>query len=107
MYKQRLIELRENEKLTQKTLAEKLKYNTVTYNNWEKGKAEPNIKTLIELADFYNVTLDYICGHKTKRDFEIGYLNEEQQQLLTLIKELNEINTIKAISYISGLIAGQ
>ena len=62
---------------------------------------------LCKIADYYNVSLDYLCEHKTKYQQDIGYLNEEQITLLELIKELNEINLVKAIGYVSGLIAGQ
>ena len=103
----KLIELREQEQITQKELTQKLNINAMTYNNYEKKKAEPNIDTLIKIADFYKVSLDYICNHKTIGTNDIGYLNDQQRQLLELIKELNELNTIKAISYVSGLIAGQ
>ena len=33
-----------------------------TYQTYEQGKTEPNIPNLIALADFFNVTLDYLLG---------------------------------------------
>ena len=103
----KLKELREQENLSQRDLTSKLNILPMTYNNYEKNRCEPNIDTLIKIADFYKVSLDYVCNHKTIGANDIGYLNDQQRQLIELIKELNELNTIKAISYISGLIAGQ
>ena len=107
MTRLKLKEIREQANLTQKELTEKLNLHPMTYNNYEKNRCEPNIDLLIKIADFYGVSLDYLCDHKTQNTNDIGYLTENQKQLLELIQELNEINIIKAISYISGLIAGQ
>ena len=78
-----------------------------TYQTYENNRAIPPLEKLIKIADYYNVSLDYLCNHRTKHQQDIGYLNEEQITLLKLIKELNEINLVKAIGYVSGLIAGQ
>ena len=103
----KLKELREQENLTQQEVANIFETPRQNYARWELNKNQPNIDMLIKIADFYKVSLDYICNHKTIGTNDIGYLNDQQRQLLELIKELNELNTIKAISYVSGLIAGQ
>ncbi len=103
----KLKELREQEKLTQQEIAQKLNATQQNYARWESNKNYPNIDMLIKIADYYKVSLDYICNHKNLGTTEIGYLNESQKELINAIKKLNEINTIKAIGYISGLIAGQ
>jgi len=101
----KLKELREDIQLSQYELAPQLDLTQGTYANYEIGKTEPRIKTLCKMADFYNISLDYLVGRKFLD--EVGYLNSNQKQLVELIKELNELNTIKAIGYISGLVAGQ
>lgn len=59
---ERLLGLRKEAGLTQKELAEKLKMNSVTYLHYEKGQREPPIDTLIQFADFYSVTVDFLLG---------------------------------------------
>ena len=103
----KLKELRKSSGLTQNEIAKILNITQQSYNGYETNKYEPNLKTLCQLADYYGVSLDYLCDHETPNQTKLGYLNDQQRQLLELIKELNELNTIKAISYISGLIAGQ
>jgi len=39
-----------------------LKINRVTYQGYEKGKHDPNLDTLIKLADFYKTSTDYLLG---------------------------------------------
>ena len=103
----KLKELREQTGLSQYEIAPLLGIGRATYANYEIEKTQPTIETLCKIADYFGVSLDYLCEHKTINKNEIGYLNEQQRQLVEIIKNLNEINTIKAIGYISGLVAGQ
>ena len=58
----RLKELREEQGLTQKQLAEKLNLNSVTYLHYEKSQREPPLAVLVEMAKFFDVTVDYLLG---------------------------------------------
>lgn len=59
---QRIRDLREDADLSQKELAEKLGLYTTTYARYEQGKQEIPFYLAIELAKFYDVSLDYIAG---------------------------------------------
>lgn len=54
--------LRKDNKLSQKEIAEKINISQRAYAHYEKGDREPSIETLIKLADFYKVSMDYITG---------------------------------------------
>lgn len=56
----RLKELRGE--LTQAQIAEKLNLARETYRNYENGTREPDQKTLSDLADYFNVSVDYLLG---------------------------------------------
>ena len=58
----RLREIRMEKKKTQKQTAEVLGMKGRSYQTYEQGKLEPNIKKLIILADFFDVSLDYLMG---------------------------------------------
>ena len=60
----RLKELREENNLTQKELAEKLSINAVTYLHYEKGQRQPSLELIAEIAVFYGVSVDYLLGIK-------------------------------------------
>ena len=59
----RLKKLRERKGLLQKELAKRLGVPATTLNSWETGKAEPRTDRLIKLADFFEVSVDYLLGH--------------------------------------------
>ena len=56
----RLQELKETKKLLQKDAAKALDVPLRTYQRYEHGQQEPQLSTLIRMADFYGVTLDYL-----------------------------------------------
>ena len=58
----RLKELREEKGLTQKEVAEKLYIHSVTYLHYEKSQREPPLSLLVDMAMFYNVSVDYLLG---------------------------------------------
>lgn len=101
----KLLELRKNNNLTQQELANILKVTQTTYQYYEKEKSEPNIETLCKLADFYNVTLDYLVDRKIKND--IGYLTDKQYSAVILIKQLNNDNLNRELGRLSTLVEMQ
>ena len=60
----RLRELRNKSGLTQNEIAHKLGVSGQTILNWENGIYEPKINQLIQLADLFNVTVDYLIERK-------------------------------------------
>lgn len=58
----RMRDLREDNDLTQKTLADYLHIRQNTYSQYETGQRQIPIELLIELARFYNTSTDYILG---------------------------------------------
>ncbi len=66
-YGDRLKKMRESKKLSQQQLAEKLNINRSTYARYELNQTQPDYETLQRLADFYDVSTDYILtGINTK-----------------------------------------
>ena len=79
-------ELRERTKLNQTSTAEKIGIPRVNYNKYENEEIEPNIETLCKLADYFNVSLDYLCGRTWNNN--IGYIPDDKKELVSLILSL-------------------
>ena len=60
-------ELREDRDLTQQELAKFLNISQQAYSHYEVGDREISLDLLIKLANFYNVSLDYIVGRSIKK----------------------------------------
>ncbi|QNU65781.1 helix-turn-helix transcriptional regulator [Ruminiclostridium herbifermentans] len=67
----RLRELREEKKLLQKDIANLLNITASAYGYYEQGKREPDTHTVKSLADFYNVSTDYLLGRTNNRRTEV------------------------------------
>ncbi len=60
----RLYELRTDRELSQRAIAAQMNISQATYNNWENSKTQPSIEQLITLANFFEVTVDYLIGRE-------------------------------------------
>ena len=58
----RLKDLREDSDLSQKELAARLGYHTTTYQRWEDNVHSIKLIDAINIADFFDVSLDYLAG---------------------------------------------
>ncbi len=61
-FSERLKECRNARNLKQREVAAEIGVVLRTYQGYEEGRSEPNIARLIALADFFDVTLDYLMG---------------------------------------------
>lgn len=58
----KLKELREQKKLKQYEVAKALDMTNATYNRYEKGQRQADYETLIKIANFFNVSIDYLLS---------------------------------------------
>lgn len=63
-FSERLRELRSDAGLTRAELAAKLNVSTRLVCYWERGERECDFETLFKIADFFDVSIDYLLGRK-------------------------------------------
>ncbi len=63
----RLKDLREDNDLLQRDIAEYLNIRQNTYSQYENGQRQLPIDVLIKLSEFYKVSTDYILGLTSKK----------------------------------------
>ena len=68
MLGQNLQNLRKNNRISQKEMAEKLGVNVNTYANWENDRTQPSIEILIKIAQMLNISMDTLCGIQEKKE---------------------------------------
>lgn len=62
---ERIRGLREDNDLTQTNMAEILHISQRSYSHYENGTRNLPVEIFIKIADYYNVSLDYLAGRKT------------------------------------------
>ena len=88
-FKYRLRNLRFEKNLTGEQLANAIGVKKTTISTWENGKAFPEIGTLIKLANYFDVSIDYILGR-----------NNATSNDKTILDNLSDEQLEKAKSYI-------
>lgn len=69
-FKIRLKELREELPLSQLQMGKELNISNVTLSQYEKGIRKPDIETLQILAEYFDVTTDYLLGKSDIRKYD-------------------------------------
>lgn len=67
MIGQRIRDLRKQKKMSQSELAKIIGVTQTTITAWETGKAEPSSSAVANLADYFNVTTDYLLGRPEEK----------------------------------------
>ena len=67
-YTDRIRSLREGKNMYQKDIAAILRVGQKTYSDYELGKTRIPVDSIILLAEFYDVSMDYICGLSDTRN---------------------------------------
>ncbi|MBR2970039.1 MAG: helix-turn-helix transcriptional regulator [Clostridia bacterium] len=88
-YLRKLKDFRKAKDITQEEMSKILHLGSTTYKNYENNITEPNIATLVKLADYFHVSLDELVGRPTNLLNKMT-LTERQQTLIDKILAMNE-----------------
>lgn len=81
-----LKQLREKTNMTQAELARELGFSRQTYSNYEAGRRQPDPEVLEKLADYFDVSIDYLVGRE--------YKNLENKKIPKDLRKILEDETI-------------
>ena len=90
-FAERLKTERKNNNITQTQLAEKLYLDRSSISKYESGKQIPETPTLEKLADFFDVSIDYLLGKTDIRNYD------DTSSLDSINKNLN-VNNLKTLA---------
>jgi len=85
---------------TQEQVATLIGVSTQTYQNYELGKREADYKTLIKIANIFNVSLDELFDRKDNNFINLNYVSNEEKSIIENIKKLNKDNLLKVEAYV-------
>ena len=79
---ERLKLLRKETKWSRKQVAEQLKIVERTYQRYENAERDPTASVLVELADLYDVSVDYLVGRTEDRNEKASPLRKGHNAIL-------------------------
>lgn len=77
--------LRKQKMLTQTKVGEAVHYSDKAVSRWEKGESLPDIETLQSLADFFGVSISFLCEEHTQENITLGEKNQKAPKILCII----------------------
>lgn len=110
-FKNIFIKLRNERQLTQELVAKSLGVSKSTISMWETGKRLPSTELYEQIADYFNVDMDYLFGRSDVRqrihfdnDGNAMYLLlKDEEELLSTYRKLNEYGKEKARETVSDM----
>ncbi|MGM0214190.1 helix-turn-helix domain-containing protein [Enterococcus sp. AZ109] len=85
MFGMRLTQLRKQRGLTQNDVAKILGIARTTYSSYEQGRRSPDVEIQNKIADYFNVSLDYLHGREKTEDYT---LTEKQLRVASHIDDV-------------------
>lgn len=102
----KLKEARTNAGLTQEQVAEKIMVSRQTISNWENGKSLPDIVSILNLSDLYQISLDELLKGDTKMKEKIEKDVKVAKDNKRLILTTAIILFVVAIIYLISIFVG-
>lgn len=104
----RIRDLREDSDLTQEELCRRLYMHKTTYTNYEQGKHTVPLDFAVTLADFYDVSVDYIAGRTNLLKGRVHtQLSEDETNFIEKFSILTERSKGKLELFMDQLIEQQ
>lgn len=101
----KLKELRQEKGLSQEQLAAIINVKNYTIGNWEQERSEPSIADIIKIADYFEISTDYLLG----RSNDIGIietnanLTQFENMLLSVVNSLTRDDQFQVLGFAQAL----
>lgn len=102
----KLKEIRQEKGLYQKDIAQILNKTITCICDWERGRTEPSLQDLTQIADYFQVSTDYLLG----RTNDVGLvevqneLTHDQQELLSLYNQMSFQDKNQLLGFAKALV---
>lgn len=106
MILERLFELIETAGTTPSAVTKELGISISSFTDWKKGKGKPSIETLIKLADYFDVSLDWLVLGKEK-PITLDLSNSSDASFLSKLHLLSPSLQDRLLVYMDGMLAAQ
>ena len=96
-------ELRIKSKYSQQEIAKYLNTSQSNYSKYELGTTQINIDTLIQLANFFHVSVDYLIGNEQFKKIDLTSLSDIKKDCIQEIQSMTDDEVLAVTHFIAGL----
>lgn len=91
-------DLRKKSGLSQKEFAGLFNVHQTAVSQWETGKTTPDKETLIKIADYFGVSIDYLLGNTEQKEKPLVNEDEELTEYLDELKNRPEMKMLFSLA---------
>lgn len=95
MYGENIRKFRRMMGLSQLELGEKLGVSAVSVSKWERGQTQPDIQTLLAMADLFNTTVDKLCDRPERK------MEEQPEKLRVMTRAFRQMTDDEQEKYLA------
>lgn len=88
--REKLKQLRKEKNLSQVEMANILNVHQTAVSQWEQGRTTPDMQTLIKIADYFQVTVDYLLGKNSTTINSYNSLTVKEKDLIKKYRLLDQ-----------------
>lgn len=105
----RLNLLQENSGMNQKDLAKAIGLSLSIFTIWNKGNAKPGLKQLVKVAQYFNVSLDWLVfgddapSNDLENVIKLDFSSQSEKELIDKFRELPDNYQKNVLAYIDGI----
>ena len=105
----RLNLLQENSGMNQKDLAKAIGLSLSIFTIWNKGNAKPGLKQLVKVAQYFNVSLDWLVFgddapiNDLENVIKLDFSSQSEKELIDKFRELPDSYQKNVLAYIDGI----
>lgn len=105
----RLNLLQENSGMNQKDLAKAIGLSLSIFTIWNKGNAKPGLKQLVKIAQYFNVSLDWLVfgddapSNDLENVIKLDFSSQSEKELIDKFRELPDSYQKNVLAYIDGI----
>ena len=103
MFSDRLKKLRDENNVSQFDLSNYLGISQQALSKWENEKTEPDNESLVKIANYFNVSIDYLLGNSESKQIEKPYDNDLEKVLFSKAKDLSDSDKKAVLGIIEAL----
>lgn len=102
----RILELMKDENINARQLTTVLGISSSSFTDWKNGKGRPSLETVEKIADYFNVSIDYLVkGDVHHPVVTLDFSNPADEELLCKFHQLPPSLQEKLFIYLDGMIA--
>lgn len=91
-------DLRKKSGLSQKEFADLFNVHQTAVSQWETGKTTPDKETLIKIANYFGVSIDYLLGNTEQKEKPLVNEDEELTEYLDELKNRPEMKMLFSLA---------